>query len=67
MTTVVNTPAGDSGGGMGMLAAVLLIVTVIFLFFYFGLPVIRNRSADTQSPEIRVPEKIDINVQNPEK
>lgn len=46
MTTVVNTPPSNNQGGNG-------------LFFVYGLPMLRQ---STQAPQINVPYKVDINV-----
>ncbi len=47
------------GSGMGFfLGAVMLVVVLIFLF-YFDLPYLSSASS---SPQINVPGKIDVNV-----
>lgn len=60
MTTIVNTPAqsDNSGGGMGMIIGLIVLLVVAYLFIMYGLPVIRQIG----SPQINVPNKIDINV-----
>lgn len=68
MATIVNTPASaerDSGSGF-LLGAILLIV-FLALFFFYGLPFIGNMfQGATSSPQVNVPDKIDVNVQNPQ-
>lgn len=66
MTTIVNNPpsSNNSGGGMGMVIGLLLLVVVVFLFFVYGLPALRQmQSGGTQ---INVPDKIDVNINQPE-
>ena len=59
MTTVVNTPApSDSGNGIGLILGIALILFLGFLFFVYGLPMMRSRVA----PQVNVPDKIDVNV-----
>lgn len=69
MTTVVNNPGNgsDSGSGMTMIVGIILLVAVVFLFLYFGLPLLRNAAGGgtTGGVQINLPDKIDVNVQNP--
>ncbi len=62
MTTVVNTPPSNNqgGNGMGFLVGIVLLIVVGFLFFVYGLPMLRQ---STQAPQINVPDKIDVNIQ----
>jgi hypothetical protein len=66
MATVVNNPSGttDSGGGMGFLMGVILLIVVGFFLVYYGIPAL-NRSSGNTTPQVNVPGKIDVNVQNP--
>jgi len=60
MATIVNNPGnGESGNGMGMILGVIVILVIAFLFFVYGLPMLRQSAA----PQINVPGKIDVNVQ----
>lgn len=60
MATVVNTPGNsNSGSGMGFVFGMILILLVAFLFFVYGLPMLRQST----SPQVNVPGKIDVNVQ----
>ncbi len=65
MTTIVNTPApsNDSGGGMGMIVGLIVLAAVLFIFFVYGLPAIRQMQPAT--PQINIPGKIDVNVNQP--
>lgn len=69
MTTVVNNPApapsNDSGGGMGMVIGFVVLIIIAFLFFVYGLPAIRQMQLG--SPQINLPSKIDVNVNQPAK
>jgi hypothetical protein len=59
MTTIVNTPApAPNNGGMGLFIGFFLLVVLGLVFFYYGLPAIRNIG----SPQINVPNKIDVNI-----
>ena len=59
MATIVNNPGTtDSGNGMGMIVGVIVVLFIAFLFFVYGLPMMRQASA----PQINVPGKIDVNV-----
>jgi len=70
MATIVNTPAQgntDSGSGMGMVVGAILLIVFLFVFFVYGLPVIRSSMGrGTTTPQVNVPEKIDVNVNQPE-
>jgi len=59
MATVVNNPSSDTSSGASTLFLGLILLLVVFLFFYFGLPLLRNAGSGTQ---INVPDQIDVNV-----
>lgn len=62
MATIVNTPpAQERDSGMGFLLGVILLLAVFFLFFVYGLPILRN-SVGSSVPSINVPGQIDVNV-----
>ncbi len=65
MATIVNTPAAqsDEGNTMGMAIALILFAVVLLLLFVYGLPLMRS----TVIPEINVPGKIDVNLNQPGK
>ncbi len=65
MTTIVNTPPAskESGGGMGMIIGLIVLIVVVFLFFVYGLPAIRQMG----TPQINIPSKIDVNINQPNK
>lgn len=48
------------GGGTGLIMGVILLLVVAFLLFYYGIPAL-NR-VGTSTPQINVPEKVDVNV-----
>lgn len=50
----------DEGSGMGFLLGIVLLAVILFLFFYYGLPFLRNSTATT--PQVNVPGQIDVNV-----
>ena len=65
MTTIINTPPAEkeSGNGVGMIIGLVALVVVVYLFFMFGLPAIKNLQVGT--PQINVPSKIDVNINQP--
>lgn len=64
MATIVNTPASDSSGnGIGMILGALLILLVAFLFFVYGLPMMRGGSSSAPAPQ---PNNTEINMPQPE-
>ncbi len=66
MATIVNTTPTTSGetgsSGMGFLLGVIVLVLFAFVFFVYGLPYISGAVRSTQSPQIQVPDKVDVNV-----
>jgi flagellar biogenesis protein FliO len=69
MATIVNTaPAQtDSGSnGMGFLVGVMLLVLLVIAVLFYGLPYLRS-SVGSATPQINVPGKIDVNVNQPGK
>ncbi|MFA6532777.1 MAG: hypothetical protein WCT22_02145 [Patescibacteria group bacterium] len=61
MATIVNNPAptSDSNSGMGMVVGLIALFVFAYLFIMYGLPAIRQMG----SPQINIPSKIDVNVQ----
>jgi hypothetical protein len=70
MATIVNntpTPTENSGGN-GFLGGVIIFIVFVVLLIYFGIPVLRNMGpiqVNTPAPQINVPDKIDVNVNQP--
>lgn len=66
MTTIVNTPAPASSGGSdnssGTVIALVLVLVIGVLFFVYGLPMLRRATA---TPQVSVPDQIDVNVNTP--
>jgi len=62
MTTIVNNPPpqNESGGNMGMIIGLVLVIVIGYLFFVYGLPAIQHMQLG--SPQINIPGKIDVNV-----
>lgn len=59
MTTIVNTPApSENNSGMGFIIGIFLLIVIGLVFYYYGLPAIRNIG----TPQINVPNQIDVNV-----
>ena len=51
----------DSGNSMGFIMGVILLIVALFLFVYYLLPAVQNR----EGTSINVPDKIDVNVNQP--
>jgi hypothetical protein len=61
MTVINNTaPPQRESSGSGFLLGVVLLILFFVLFFYYGLPMLRSYTP--QAPQINVPGKIDVNV-----
>ncbi|OGC47938.1 hypothetical protein A2886_01630 [candidate division WWE3 bacterium RIFCSPHIGHO2_01_FULL_42_13] len=68
MVTIVNpSPSNDSsnGGGMGFLVGAILIIFFGFLFFVYGLPMIRDVMNDGVEVNVRTPDDVKLNVEEP--
>lgn len=65
MTTVVNNPqpSNDSGGGISMIIGIILLLIVGYVFFMYGIPAFRQMQSG--SPQINIPSKIDVNINQP--
>ncbi len=61
MTTIINGPgerSSDEGMGIGLILGILMTALFATLFFFYGLPMLRNTNATPQSPqtiEIKIP------------
>ncbi len=67
MATVINQPAPareHTDSGMGFLLGVILLVILGVLLFTYGIPYLSNSFS---GPQVNVPGKIDVNVNNPQK
>ncbi|MDO8610457.1 MAG: hypothetical protein Q7R95_07960 [bacterium] len=67
MTTIVNspTPATDSGGN-SFLIGIIILIGFVGILLYFGIPALRRMGPiqlGIPAPQINVPGKIDVNVQ----
>lgn len=62
MTTIINTPpaAKESSGNLGMVIGLFIFIIVAYLFVMFGLPALRR--VQWGSPQINIPSKIDVNI-----
>jgi len=70
MTTIVNTPPrenNDSGNMMSLLVGAVILFAFAFVFFVYGLPMIRSSfGSGVSAPQVNVPEKIDVNINQSE-
>lgn len=66
MATIVNNPPTNNereGGGSGFLVGVILLIIFVILFIFYGLPYLgAGGGAGTQTPQVNVPEQVDVNV-----
>ncbi len=60
MATIINNPPANdnSGGPMGMIIGIIVLIVLVYLGYVYGLPAIRQMG----TPQINVPSKIDVNV-----
>ncbi len=58
MSTIIDTPAGESDSGLGLITGLVIAVVAVVAFFLYGLPAIRNMSQEQ-------PSTTSINVQMP--
>lgn len=63
MTTIVNNPppADNSGGPLVTIIVLVVLVVLGYLGFVYGLPALRQIQLGG-APQINVPSKIDVNV-----
>lgn len=62
MTTIINSPpsSDNSGGPVTMIVIITVLAIFIFLGFIYGVPALKRMQLG--APQINVPDKIDINV-----
>jgi hypothetical protein len=65
MATIVHQHEADAqaSGSFNMIAVLLLAIVIIYLIFAYAVPAL-NR---TGSPQINVPDKVDVNINQPGK
>lgn len=68
MATIVNNPAtGESGSnGSGFLIGVIVLIIAVVVLLFYGLPYLRG-SMGSGTPQVNVPGKVDVNVNQPGK
>lgn len=59
MTETVHDHSHSDGSGMGFMLGIIALALFMYMLFAFGLPALRR---GTSSPQINVPEKVDVNV-----
>lgn len=62
MATIVNNPpsSDNSDGPIGIIIIVIFLFVLLYLGFIYGLPLLRQMQVG--SPQINVPNKIDVNI-----
>lgn len=62
MATIVNNPpaTNNSGGFMGMAIALIVLLALAYFGFIYGLPALKQMQLG--APQINIPSKIDVNV-----
>ncbi len=65
MATIVTpqTTGNDSSGLLNFVLALFVVLVMLYMFFVYALPAFQQMGA----PQINVPDKIDVNVQQPAK
>ncbi len=63
MATVIHEHTRDNGNSSGTIVGVILLIVLLALFFLYGLPLIRSYG----TPQVNVPDKINVNVNTPQK
>lgn len=62
MTTIVNNPpnSDNSGSPFALIIILVIVIVLAYLGFVYGIPAIKQMQVGT--PQINVPNKIDVNV-----
>lgn len=64
MAEVIHEHATENqGSGIGFFLGMIVLAVLLLLFFYYGLPILRQ---STQNPQINVPGQIDVNINQPQ-
>ncbi|MDO8511718.1 MAG: hypothetical protein Q7S57_00455 [bacterium] len=60
MATIINNPPANdnSGGPIGIIIGIIVLIVLGYLGYVYGLPAVRQKG----TPQINVPSKIDVNV-----
>ncbi|MFA5135985.1 MAG: hypothetical protein WC489_01165 [Patescibacteria group bacterium] len=53
--------SSGSNNPFWLFLTVILLIVLIFFFVYYGLPLIRSQN--TGAPQIQVPDRLDVNIQ----
>ncbi|MBI5044370.1 MAG: hypothetical protein HZC02_00380 [Candidatus Levybacteria bacterium] len=64
MATVIHEHTRDEGGSSGVLLALIILLVMAFIFIFYGLPAVRSSIG---APQVNVPDKIDVNLNSPQK
>lgn len=66
MATIINNPpaSDNSGGSIGMIIAIIVLLALGYFGFMYGLPALRQMQLG--APQINIPSKIDVNVNQTE-
>jgi hypothetical protein len=72
MATVVNNPGTttDGGSGTGFLFGVILLIVFSLIMIFYGIPYIARSVSNvgvSQAPQVQVPDKINVDVNQPNK
>ncbi|HLD60586.1 MAG TPA: hypothetical protein VJA27_00400 [Patescibacteria group bacterium] len=74
MTTIVNTPAvtRDDSSVLGTIVGIVILAIAAFFFVVYGVPYLRRAVNNYRAPaqntaapnqiDVRVPERVDVNV-----
>lgn len=66
MATIINNPppSNNSSGPMGIIIVVIVLIILGYLGYVYGLPALRQ--IQLGAPQINVPSKIDVNINQQE-
>lgn len=59
---VVEHIHSDGGNSTGWIVGLILLLAVLFIFFYYGLPLLRSAGSVNTAPQVNVPDKVDVNI-----
>ncbi len=60
MVEVIHEREVSGTNNMAFLVGIILLIAALFMFFYYGSNLLRN--TNTTTPQIAVPEQVDVNV-----
>lgn len=65
MVEVIHEREVSSGNNVGFILGIVLLIAALIFFFYYGAALFRQMGTSSQ-PTIQVPDKVDVNVNQPQ-